>query len=411
MLLIHVLSNVAGQPSLDSPLVHQLVVGVWSLALVAILLGWQTKFATLVGAVAALTLAGATGGMAAIGDLPVQLSIYLALAPVGATWSLDALSRASAGYKDPVEGFELAVSRPRPSPVYVEPWSYRLLQLYLVGTYCILALSVTDGASDSWFSGEALFGVLQQPSVARFSPDELSISVGLCQVISIVALVWAVSMPALAFQRRSVPLMLGLGLLFHVLLTALFKTGSSGYLLLAFYPLFIEGSAWSKRAVSMSRTNSSAPFVVAYDTFCPLCRRSRLLLEHMDLGERLRFVDIHDRDVMAREFQEVSYAQCLEELQVKTPDGEVTGGFFAFRTLTRVLPALRSVRWFFFLPGVPLAGQRVYRWIAKHRYRLVDCESEVCNLHVRALSQANIDEAEIAAIIRRAREAAQGHSR
>jgi predicted DCC family thiol-disulfide oxidoreductase YuxK len=131
------------------------------------------------------------------------------------------------------------------------------------------------------------------------------------------------------------------------------------------------------------------------------------MLERLDLGERLSFVDIHDREMMATHFPGVPYAKALAEMQVRTPGGVITSGYFAFRTLTRVLPALRPVRYGLYLPGVVQIGQIVYRWVAQNRYRLVDCETEICNLHVRALSQANIDEVEIAAIVESARQAAQ----
>ena len=407
MLLYQLIVGSTAESGLDTSTLDAACRIVWGVALLALFLGWRTRVFACVGLACALTLESVNGLFGAMVEIPVQLSFYLALAPVGTTWSLDSLRQARRLYVDPTQVFESAILEPRTSPAFIAPWSLRILQLYLVGNYLLFAMTVTQGAGESWFSGEVLFGALQNPFLARFSPSDLPISLGICEAVSMVAVVWAVSMPALAFQRRTIPWMLGLGGGLHIFVGLLFTTGWTGHLLLAFYPLFVSGKAVVGATVRLVQSKVDTPYTVAYDTFCPLCRRSRLMLERMDLGHRLRFVDIHDRETMAREFPPVSYGQCLEELQVKKPDGSITGGYFAFRTLTRVLPALRLIRWVFFVPGVPLVGAWIYRWIAKHRYRLVDCSSEVCNLHVRALSQANIDEDEIAVIVERARNAAR----
>jgi predicted DCC family thiol-disulfide oxidoreductase YuxK len=374
----------------------------WTLSLVALALGWRTRCSAAVGCMFALTFPGSFGGL---GDVPVQLSFYLVLVPSGAAWSLDALREARRNIVDPSVGFESAARRASPSLPMTASWPLRLLQFYVIANYLLLGHMVTNGLSGSWASGEFLQRALMHPEWARFSL-EASPSLALCQALTLLIVVWIALFPVLVFRPKTRAMMLRVGVLLHVSFYAFFDLAWSGHFLLCLYPLFVPGRALSERVATLSKTSLSTPFVVAYDTFCPLCRRSRVMLERMDLGNRLRFVDIHDRETMARDFSRVTYAQCLEELQVKHPDGTITGGYFAFRTLTRILPALRPVRFVFFAPGVAHLGQRIYRWVAKHRYRLVDCSSEVCNLHVQALSKMDIDEQEIAAIVARAREAA-----
>jgi predicted DCC family thiol-disulfide oxidoreductase YuxK len=376
--------------------------GLWTLSLVALGLGWHTRFSAAIVFLFALAFPGAFGGL---GDVPVQLSFYLLLVPAGAAWSLDALRHARRSIVDPAAGFESADRRASSTLSTTAAWPLRLLQGYVVANYLLLGHMLTHGLSGSWASGEFLKRALMHPEWARFA-FEGSPSLALCQALTLLIVLWIALFPVLVFRPKTRAMMLRLGVLLHVSFFAFFDLAWSGHFLLCLYPLFVPGGALSDRVATLSNTSLSAPFVVAYDTFCPLCRRSRVMLERMDLGNRLRFMDIHDRETMAHDFSDVTYAQCLEELQVKHPDGTVTGGYFAFRTLTRILPALRLVRLVFFVPGVSLLGQRVYRWVAKHRYRLVDCSSEVCNLHVQALSKVDINEQEIAAIVARARQAA-----
>lgn len=183
-------------------------------------------------------------------------------------------------------------------------------------------------------------------------------------------------------------------------------SGGPHWMTLAFLPLFIP-TAWIGWATDrLSRPPGAGATRVAYDTFCPLCRRVRRVLARLDLGRRLSFVDIHDRVAMAEWFPKVSYGQALREMQVQAADGATHSGFRAFRALTRVLPLFRWWRWLLFVPGVAWGGSLAYGWVARRRYRWVTCSSATCSLHLQALSQESLNEDAVAELVARAREAA-----
>ena len=69
----------------------------------------------------------------------------------------------------------------------------------------------------------------------------------------------------------------------------------------------------------------------------------------------------------------------MDEMHVVDPAGRVTRGFFAFRTIAGVLPALWAAWPLLHLPLVPLVGRRVYRWVARSRGR--SCAGGTCSLH------------------------------
>ena len=112
---------------------------------------------------------------------------------------------------------------------------------------------------------------------------------------------------------------------------------------------------------------------------------------------------------MAREAPGVSYARALSEMIVIAPNGRTAGGFDAFRLIARVLPALWPVLPLLYVPGAAWIGRRVYKWVAKNRYRLVKCDG-VCSLHLMALSRPNLSEEEIARVVTAARAAASATS-
>jgi len=129
---------------------------------------------------------------------------------------------------------------------------------------------------------------------------------------------------------------------------------------------------------------SSGKGIVLYDGLCPLCRKSVAILKRLDWRKRL---DYHDaRDVAHLPTSEVALdpEKMLVEMHVLTPDRKrVYAGFRAFRWISGRLPLLWAFWPFFFLPGVPWVGQRVYRWVAKNRYNLVPCHDGACAVPLR----------------------------
>ena len=380
---------------------------IWVASLFAVMVGWRTRFFAVLAYL--LTYAFNWRNIWVLNgadDLAMHITFYLALTPAAATWSVDALRAARGRVVDPAQGFESPAARPRPAGVTIAPWSVRLLQIHIVAIYLVTGLSKFDGLGGDWVTGEALYWILNDHSLSRISYEMFPIPMWLCKVFTWATIAWELSLFALLLWPKSRLWALRFGFLLHLGIWVSMDVGWFSLLMLAFYPVLMAPETLKRWAARLSKTRMDGLYLVAYDTFCPICRRSRVMLERLDLGARLSFIDLHDREMMATHFPGVPYALALGEMQVKTPNGVVTSGYFAFRSLTRILPALRPIRYGFYLPGVVQMGRIVYRWVAQNRYRLVNCDTEICNLHVRALSQANIDEKEIAAIVERARQEA-----
>lgn len=111
-----------------------------------------------------------------------------------------------------------------------------------------------------------------------------------------------------------------------------------------------------------------ATYEVLFDGGCGLCNRTVRWLRWADVRERLRFSDIGaEWDRLSREHPSLDPDACLAEMHVVAPDGSVTAGFDGFRALSHVVPAMWPAMPFLYVPGVPLLGRRVYRYVARHR--------------------------------------------
>ena len=132
----------------------------------------------------------------------------------------------------------------------------------------------------------------------------------------------------------------------------------------------------------MNPTNSIAGRAsVLFDGDCALCRKSIALLQRLDWGRRLAYVNIRETDNPLLQSPALAQAPLVEQMHVLTPDGSrLYQGFGAFRWLAWQLPALWLLVPLLYLPGIPALGQKLYLWIARNRFRLVPCHGGVCTI-------------------------------
>jgi len=121
--------------------------------------------------------------------------------------------------------------------------------------------------------------------------------------------------------------------------------------------------------------------LVLYDGDCALCRQSVALLQRLDWFGRVNYQDARAVEHLPVTEPALELARLLEEMHLLTPDRTaVHKGFAALRWLSWRLPLLWPLAPFLIFPGIPALGQRIYRWIARHRFDLVPCQDGVCQL-------------------------------
>ena len=120
---------------------------------------------------------------------------------------------------------------------------------------------------------------------------------------------------------------------------------------------------------------------VFFDGHCAFCQKSIRLLRRLDWLGKLAYVDVRDAEQMAKEDMRLEPERLLEEMHLIPPDGQkLYHGFGAIRWIAWRLPVLWLLAPLLQLPGVPEAGQRLYLWVARHRFQLIPCHGGVCAL-------------------------------
>ncbi|VTS05167.1 thiol-disulfide oxidoreductase DCC family protein [Tuwongella immobilis] len=124
--------------------------------------------------------------------------------------------------------------------------------------------------------------------------------------------------------------------------------------------------------------------IVLFDGTCAFCRKSISILKKLDWRGKLQYQDATDQAHWPTTETPLQMSRLMEEMHVVTPDRKrVFAGFRAFRWIAGRLPLLMPLVPFFYIPGVPQLGQRIYLLIAKYRYQLVPCHDGVCSLPPR----------------------------
>ena len=112
-------------------------------------------------------------------------------------------------------------------------------------------------------------------------------------------------------------------------------------------------------------------FALAYDGGCGLCGRTIAIIRGLDLARRVDILEIRtDWATIAQRWPALQQGACAATMHVVGPDGTVTAGFDAYRTLARVLPLGWPILPVLYVPGVAAIGRRAYAAIAARRLRL-----------------------------------------
>lgn len=124
------------------------------------------------------------------------------------------------------------------------------------------------------------------------------------------------------------------------------------------------------------------PYTLVYDGMCRMCTRLSKVLEKWDGRRQIEVVPSQATGVMAR-FPWIPLRAYAEAIQLVGPGGETWQGAAAVEQLLNVLPRGRWISWVFRIPYVRALADRVYRWVARNRYRLGcgdHCQSRPLNV-------------------------------
>ena len=127
------------------------------------------------------------------------------------------------------------------------------------------------------------------------------------------------------------------------------------------------------------------PYTLVYDGMCRMCTRLSKLLIKWDSPNRIEVVASQATGVMAR-FPWIPAKAYSDGIQLVGPGGATWQGSAAVEQLLTILPRGKWIAWVFRLPFVRTLADKVYRWVARNRYRMgcgEHCQSRPLNVAFR----------------------------
>lgn len=248
----------------------------------------------------------------------------------------------------------------------------RLLQIEIAFIYFFTGLHKITGEGN-WITGNPIHYLMNLPpegvTKTFLIKDFMAAHPALCYWAGILIIVIELLMPFLLFNRRTRVSGIYLGIVFHITLIltldvpAIFFFLFPGMLFLFINPEHVLRWIEAKRAF-----NRRAPrHTLVFDGDCGFCRRSVRHLQIMDLYGTTDMVAYQDVKNLSGLHADLDEEKAKQRVYLIEPDGEMHGGFFAFRRFCFLMPMMYPLVVIFFFPGSGIIGPWVYRWIAGHR--------------------------------------------
>jgi len=262
----------------------------------------------------------------------------------------------------------------------------RLFQLQIAFIYFYTGLYKIT-AEGNWLTDKPLYYLMNYPvqGVTKnfLLKDFLAGQPQLCYWIGVLIVAVELAMPFLLFNPRTRRSGIYLGFLFHILLILTLDVPAIFFFLFPAQLLLFIDPEDVIRWVADKRDNNrrSRRMKIIYDGHCRFCQASVKQLEIMDLFGALEMVDFHSADDLKQLHPQLTKELAHSQLHAIDWDGELTGGFFAFRRCCLLLPMLYLLLPIVYFPGAALLGPVIYKAIAKNRYLFHGnraCKDNVC---------------------------------
>lgn len=125
-----------------------------------------------------------------------------------------------------------------------------------------------------------------------------------------------------------------------------------------------------------------------YDGNCVICQSTCHTMRSLDWLKRIEFINLHEDAVWRDRYPKLAFERLMAEIHVIDDAGEIFPGFAGSRRMLKEAPLGYPLWLLLKLPGSETIGRRIYRFIARRRYRinallgneLPDCADGSCKM-------------------------------
>jgi predicted DCC family thiol-disulfide oxidoreductase YuxK len=250
----------------------------------------------------------------------------------------------------------------------------RLLQMQIAFTFFYTGLIKITGPGN-WLKDNPIYYLMNYPMegvTKMFLLREFFAQrPELCYNIGVLIVGIELAMPFLLFYPRTRTSAIYLGIFFHLTLLLAFDVPAIFFFLFpAQLLLFIHPDKivrWIEQKRVCHQQDALAAKLV-FDGHCQFCQANVRAMKVIDLFAALKYVDYQTCPDIKSLHPQLTQEAAHSQVHLVEPDGNLWGGFFAFRRLCWKMPMLYPLIPLAYFPGSGVVGPAVYKWVAKNRY-------------------------------------------
>ena len=106
--------------------------------------------------------------------------------------------------------------------------------------------------------------------------------------------------------------------------------------------------------------------IIAYDNTCQFCTSAKVDMEKIDRKKKLKWVGIDNFNYKKYRLKK---QDLLKEMYF-IEDKKAYKGYYAWKQIAKKIPLLFPVYVISLIPGIDFIGEKFYKIISKHRYKL-----------------------------------------
>lgn len=177
-------------------------------------------------------------------------------------------------------------------------------------------------------------------------------------------------------KKWRVPLMLvGIGL--HIAIYFEYPIPWFGLGVSAIYLLMVPAKWWTKAFELIRRKRPVLRFF--YDAECPLCKRTVLVLSHLDLTNSIEYIEVQNHYQQDAQLKAIPLEELLTDVFSIDGKGKISKGVDTYRKVFFAVPYLIPLGILISIPGLSHLAKFVYRVVS--RDRIVErCSEENCHI-------------------------------
>jgi len=306
-------------------------------------IGYKTRMASIVTFLLLLLFHERNSLILTSGDTLLRvLSFYLMIANSGAAYSVDSIKRKLKGKETKL----------------VPKWNRLLIKYQVSIFYFFAGFSKTPGTN--WRNGTAVYYALNNPNFARFLMPWLQKVPILVNIMSWGALITELSVPFLLWFARARIIAIAIVIILQLIIFATMSIGTFQIISIISVLIFLEKTEIDAFWNWLGRRKK---YQLLYDGSCEFCKKCLVVIQSMDVMKKFEHADFRQQKIPSSQRKNLE-----RQIWLVTPK-KTYKGFFAFRKMAMLMPALWIIVPLLYLPFAGTIGTKIYNYISCKRFQ------------------------------------------